>query len=59
MGMQRTDDLSAAHHPFGQRPLPVGAAVLGGKQPAVALAEHGDLLRADDIAAALAQREFC
>ena len=53
MTVQRADDVSAADHPFGKRPLPMRAAVLGGEQPAVALPEHGDLLGADDIAAAL------
>ena len=57
MGMQRTDDLSRRRHPFGQRPLPMRTAVLGGEQPAVALAEDGDLLLADDIAAALSRRD--
>ena len=44
MTMERTDDLFTAHHPFGQRPLTMRAPVLRGKQPTVALPEHGDLL---------------
>jgi hypothetical protein len=42
--VERTDDVSTANHTFRQRPLTVGAAVLDGKQPAVALPEHGDLV---------------
>jgi hypothetical protein len=48
VGMEWTDDAPPSQHPFGQRSLAVRAAVLGGKQPAVALAEDGDLFRAPD-----------
>src|SRR5687767_10548768 len=53
VGMEWTDDASPSDHPFGQRSLAVRTAVLRGKQPAVALAEDGDLFSAYNIAAAL------
>jgi hypothetical protein len=53
MGMERTDDPSVSDESFGQRPLLMRASVLGCKKHSVALAEHSDLLIADDIASAL------
>ena len=57
MGMERTDDPSISHESFGQRPLLMRASVLGCEEHAVPLAEHGDLLIADDVASALPQRD--
>lgn len=58
MRVQRTDDFAAAHDAFGERTLLVRTAALRGEESAVALAEDCDFFGADEIAAALAQRDF-
>ena len=57
MGMERADDPAVSDEPFGKRPLLMRASVLGSEKHAVPLAEHSDLLIADDIASALPQRD--
>lgn len=57
MGVERADDSAVADQAFSQWALTMRAPALTGKQPSIALPEHGDFLITDQVRSSLPQRD--